>query len=173
MDRELLSFAIDLILPIVLLFAGWFVGTRTERSHYASIKDREKEFLRRPAMTSKQWEEGLQVRDSTMVVGSVVLSIDHFKRFLSVFRLLFGGEVHSYSSLIDRARREAILRMKEAQPDADAYINTRLETSTISGNSGRDKVGTIEVLAYGTAIVFDQPPATQPRPLSFIDAPTS
>ena len=44
--------------------------------------------------------------------------------------------------------------MKESQPDADAYINTRLETSTISSTSGDEGLGTIEVLAYGTAVRY-------------------
>jgi uncharacterized protein YbjQ (UPF0145 family) len=87
-----------------------------------------------------------------------VISVDHFKRFLSGFRMIVGGEVRSYSSLIDRARREAVLRMKESQPDAHAYINTRLETSTISSTAGNEGIGTIEVLAYGTAVHYDRAP---------------
>ncbi|MGB5413298.1 MAG: heavy metal-binding domain-containing protein, partial [Polyangiales bacterium] len=83
---------------------------------------------------------------------------DHFKRFLSGFRMIFGGEIRSYSSLIDRARREAVLRMKESQPDADAFLNTRLETSTISSTAGNEGMGTIEVLAYGTAVHYDRRP---------------
>ena len=43
--------------------------------------------------------------------------------------------------------------MKESFPGADEYINCRLETSTIS--SGRGKaVGTVEVIAYSTAITY-------------------
>ena len=72
--------------------------------------------------------------------------------------MIFGGEVRSYATLIDRARREAVLRMKESSPEADAYINTRLETSTISSTSGDEGMGTIEVLAYATAVHYDRAP---------------
>jgi uncharacterized protein YbjQ (UPF0145 family) len=60
----------------------------------------------------------------------------------------------SYETLIDRARREAILRMKEQARSADAIVNFRIETSSISkGGRRRGKtVGTVEALAYGTAI---------------------
>jgi uncharacterized protein YbjQ (UPF0145 family) len=87
-----------------------------------------------------------------------VISIDHFKRFVSAFRMLIGGEVRAYGSLLERARREAVLRMKESHPDADAYINTRLETSTIASTSGNEGTGTVEVLAYGTAVHYDRAP---------------
>jgi uncharacterized protein YbjQ (UPF0145 family) len=86
------------------------------------------------------------------------VSIDHFKRFVSAFRMIVGGEVRSYATLIERARREAVLRMMESRPDADAYINTRLETSTISSATGNEGMGTIEVLAYGTAVHYDRRP---------------
>ncbi len=154
---DFLIFGLQLGLPILLIAAGWYVGSQTEKKHYASIKERERRFLHKPALTSKQWDSSMMVRESTMAVGSVVVSIDHFKRFVSVFTMLFGGEIHSYASLIDRARREALLRMKESQPDADSYVNTRLVTSSISNASGRDAIGTVEVLAYATALKFAGP----------------
>ena len=153
-QADLLAVLCNLVLPVALILVGWFVGRTTERRHYQSIHAREKEFLARPAITARTVELNRPLADSRMVTGSVVISIDHFKRFLSVFRLLFGGELHSFSPLIDRARREALLRMKESYPNADLYVNTRLETSTISGSSGRDKIGTVEVVAYATAIKF-------------------
>ena len=50
--------------------------------------------------------------------------------------------------LVDRARREAILRMKEQAADADLFVNLKLETSSVS------QVGSVEVLAYCTAIWY-------------------
>jgi len=51
---------------------------------------------------------------------------------------------------VDRARREAILRMKEQAPGADAIVNLRLETTSISkGSRSRNQsVSTVEALAY-------------------------
>lgn len=146
---------ITLGIPILLILLGRFVGASIERRHYESIRERETRFRRQPALSTKQSNTIAAIGSAQLVTGSVVVSVDHFKRFLSRFRMIFGGEIRSYSSLIDRARREAVLRMKESQPHADVYINTRLETSTISSTSGGEGVGTIEVLAYGTAIVFE------------------
>ena len=146
---------ITLSIPILLILLGRFVGASIERRHYESIRERETRFRRQPAFSTKQSNTMAAIGSAQLATGSVVVSVDHFKRFLSRFRMIFGGEIRSYSSLIDRARREAVLRMKESQPHADAYINTRLETSTISSTSGDEGVGTIEVLAYGTAIVFE------------------
>jgi len=61
---------------------------------------------------------------------------------------LFGGRGTPYESLIDRGRREALLRMKSAamQSDARYIFNVKYETSRLSGTAA------IEVLAYGTAL---------------------
>lgn len=152
------EFLISIGIPLVLIVLGRVVGSRIERAHYESIIAREADFGGRPALSSEQLQATVQIRSANLAVGSVVVSVDHFKRFLSGFRMIFGGEIRSYSSLIDRARREAVLRMKESDPDADAYVNTRLETSTISSTSGNEGAGTIEVLAYGTAIHYDRAP---------------
>ena len=69
--------------------------------------------------------------------------------------MVFGGEMKSYSSVIDRGRREAILRMKEASPEADLFLNCRLETSSVSKGQGK-AVGCAEVLAYATAVRFQR-----------------
>jgi uncharacterized protein YbjQ (UPF0145 family) len=149
---------ISVAIPILLVVVGRVVGSRIERGHYQSIVEREAHFRGQPALSTKQLDAPGPVRSASLATGSVVVSVDHFKRFLSGFRMIFGGEVRSYSSLIDRGRREAVLRMKESQPDADAYINTRLETSTISSTTGNEGIGTIEVLAYGTAVHYDRAP---------------
>jgi uncharacterized protein YbjQ (UPF0145 family) len=41
--------------------------------------------------------------------------------------------------------------MKESCPEADQVINMRLETSSISKGQ-KKQVGSVEVLAYGTAV---------------------
>jgi uncharacterized protein YbjQ (UPF0145 family) len=153
MSIELL---ISIAIPVLLIVVGRVVGSSLERKHYASIEDREARFQGQPALSTKRSDAPGAVRSASLATGSVVLSVDHFKRFLSGFRMIVGGEVRSYSSLIERARREAVLRMKESQPDAHAYINTRLETSTISSTTGNEGIGTIEVLAYGTAVHYDR-----------------
>ncbi|HBH31674.1 MAG TPA: hypothetical protein DDX81_07200, partial [Desulfofustis sp.] len=85
----------------------------------------------------------------------------YFKRLLAILRNIFGGAVTSYESLVDRARREAILRMKEAarQQGAALVINLRLETSAIGQQANRKRqVGSVEAIAYGTAIILPAAP---------------
>jgi uncharacterized protein YbjQ (UPF0145 family) len=146
----------QLIIVIVLIGLGYVVGSILEKKHYRSIISREAQLLHIPTVSVKNMiEDGVDIIDARMVQGSVVISIDHFKRILASLRNIFGGRVTAYESLIDRARREAILRMKEKSPNADIVLNTRIETSTIgrSANS-RKSIGSIEAMAYGTAISY-------------------
>ncbi|MAW62188.1 MAG: hypothetical protein CMJ94_15335 [Planctomycetes bacterium] len=152
----------QILIPLGLLMLGWGVGTLLERAHYRRIHRREDQHHHVPVTTERQlWNPDLPIAESRLVRGQVVVSVDYFKRFLAALRTLFGGEIHSYSSLLDRGRREAILRMREQFPHADVILNLRFETSTISAGGGR-AMGTIEVLAYGTGVRYAQalrPPA--------------
>lgn len=91
-----------------------------------------------------------------LVSGSAVISIDYFKRLLASLRNIFGGTVKSYESLIDRARREALIRMKEMAGDATVIVNVRIETSTIGRNANKKGVGCLEAMAYGTALTLEK-----------------
>ncbi len=142
----------QIIIVVILLALGYFFGTWAEKKHYQSILQREKELIHLPTTTSKKPIGTLPpVKESKLVSGSVVISVDYFKRMLAGLRNIFGGQVSSYETLVDRARREAILRMKESCPDATQLINVRIETSSIA-KGAKNQIGSVEVLAYGTAI---------------------
>jgi uncharacterized protein YbjQ (UPF0145 family) len=133
---------------------GYFFGRHAEKSHYKSIQGREKKLLQLPTTSSKYvFGENRDVKRCHLVNGSMVVSVDYFKRILASLRNIFGGNVQSYETLVDRARREAVLRLKESCPEADQIINLRLETSSITKGRGK-QIGSVEVLAYGTAIYF-------------------
>ncbi len=151
----------QLIVFAILISLGYFFGRHAEKKHFKSIIEREKYWLQLPTTSSKSVRfsnsiiegENPKISRSHLVNGSMVVSVDYFKRMLAQLRNFFGGNVRSYETLIDRARREAVLRMKESCPDADQIINLRLETSSITKGK-RKQVGSVEVLAYGTAIYF-------------------
>jgi len=144
----------ELIIFLILTAIGYTMGTIAEKRHYRSIEEREKNLLKMPAINFKNVPQG-DIKSSKMALGNVVISIDYFKRILAGLRNIFGGGVVSYETLVDRARREAMLRMKESVPGADMIINVRIETSTIGKNANRRKqIGSVEALAYGTAIKF-------------------
>jgi uncharacterized protein YbjQ (UPF0145 family) len=140
---------------LVLLVVTYLIGSQVERAHYRSIRRREARWSRLAAVTFRQVPKGWDVLESAMVSGSIVVSLDYFKRFLASLRNLIGGRVSSYETLLDRARREAILRMKKRALDQGyhAVINVRLETSRLA-SSGRQGKGTagVEVLAFGTGL---------------------
>jgi len=143
----------QLIIFLVLLAFGYGFGRHAEKKHYRSIIAREKELNSIPAIASKLIPVSSNQYDSNLVMGSVVISVDYFKRFAAVLRNLVGGRVTSYETLLDRARREAILRMKEdAQVhNAEMVFNIKLETSSISKGK-KNTIGSVEILAYGTAL---------------------
>ena len=143
----------DLIIILTLLALGYFFGRRAETKHYHSIIKREKE-LRNVVAVSTKFPPNQQFQRSVLVTGSVVISVDYFKRFLSGLRNLVGGRVTSYETVLDRARREAILRMKKQAKSIGAPLifNVKLETASITKGRG-DQIGSVEVLAYGTALV--------------------
>ena len=148
------SLLLNLGIPILIIVVALITGSTIERRHYRSIDQREQEFGRLPLLTGKLYPTEQRVMDSRLVSGSVVISYDYFKRFLAGLRQIFGGEVKSYVSLLDRGRREAILRMKASCPDADLVVNFRIETSSIAKGKRKRSIGSVEVFAYGTAIWY-------------------
>jgi uncharacterized protein YbjQ (UPF0145 family) len=147
----------DLLLFLTLFAIGYVAGTLTEKRHYRSIHKREKTFLHLPAVTMKTVDYPEEkIKSAELVYGSAVISIDYFKKILAGLRNIFGGTVKSYESLIDRARREAVLRMKEKAGDATVIVNVRIETATIGRKANKKGVGCLEAVAYGTALRLEK-----------------
>ncbi len=156
---ELILQNLDLLIFLLLLVLGYLAGTLAEKRHYRSIIRREKALLKLPVVTAEGSFPVERIKNAELVCGSVVVSIDYFKRLLAILRNIFGGRVKSYESLVDRARREAILRMKEEanRRGAKMVINMRLETAAIGKNANRKKsIGSVEAIAYGTAVVLQK-----------------
>ena len=157
---EIILQNLDLFIFLALMVLGYTAGSIAEKRHYKSIHRREKELVKLAVVTAEgRFREGA-VKDSFLVNGSTVVSNDYFKRLLAILRNIFGGRVKAYESLIDRSRREAILRMKEEARAKGAHmiVNLRLETSTIGRSANKkNRIGSIETLAYGTAVVMNRP----------------
>lgn len=155
------DFIVNIGIPMVLLVVTYFIGGAIERRHYAEIREREYALRTLPAVTLRDPPEDWEIEGSGLVTGSVVISVDYFKRFLAGLRGLVGGRVKSYETLLDRARREAILRLKESAREAGyrAVVNLRLETSRLASGR-RDGKGTagVEILAFGTGLTLRRDP---------------
>ncbi len=136
-----------------LVLIGYFIGSKVEKDHYQSLKIRENKFRSIPVISGKL-DTITTDKDHLFVSGGVVIAADYFKSFVYSIRNFFGGRVKVYETLIDRARREAILRMKEQAINwgAEEIINLKIETSNIKQMSNKKGASpAIEVFAYATA----------------------
>lgn len=84
------------------------------------------------------------------VSSNVVISHDYFKYIIANIQNFFGGRLTTYETVVDRARREAIIRLKQeaASHGSKHIMGVRLSTTEL-GMQG----GMVEVFAYGTAIM--------------------
>jgi uncharacterized protein YbjQ (UPF0145 family) len=150
-----MSNLINLIIVLILIVIGYVFGRLAENRHYRSIFAREKELAKILTFSEKTPPPFAMPPKARLVSGSVVISVDYFKRFAAGLRMIFGGTLKSYEPLLDRARREAILRMKQQASvlNAVCICNVRIETSSIS-KGRKNAIGCVEVYAYGTALYY-------------------
>lgn len=92
---------------------------------------------------------GRAVQILGLVRGNIVTSKNIGRDIMASAKTLVGGEIKSYTMMTNEARQIAEDRMIEqaAALGADAIIAMRFSESTIMQ-------GTIEMLAYGTAVKF-------------------
>lgn len=145
-------------LPFLILMMAYFIGTFIEKKHFRDIRRREDDIHGFPVLTFETLPDDWRVGRVGLVTGNVVVSLDYFKRVIAGLRGIIGGRIKTYEPLLDRARREAYLRMVEEAKDQgyDAVVNVRLETSRLANSRG-DGQGTagVEMLAFGTAVTLD------------------
>jgi len=82
-----------------------------------------------------------------LVCGSTVRSKNAFKDIGASFKNMFGGELKSYTKLLNETREESIGRMVEqaSKLGANAVVNVRFATSDVAA-------GAAEIYIYGTAV---------------------
>ena len=92
---------------------------------------------------------GQPIKALGIVMGSTIQSKNIGKDIGQGFKTLVGGELKSYTKMMDEARNIAIERMTaQAQAmGADAIVAVRFSSSAIMA-------GAAEVMAYGTAVKY-------------------
>ncbi len=140
-------------IPLGLLLAGLIIGSTVESAHFRKLAEWEQELSGIMMSDMKRLPPNWHPSEGTLVTGEAVIATDRFKVFAAGLRNFFGGRVRSYETLVERARRQAVVRMlRQAQQyGANVVWNVRLETSTIQGNQQGKSAG-VEVMAYGTAM---------------------
>ena len=147
---------------IVLLILGFSVGSLVERAHFKRLTRRETALSQMLVTDLRQLPSGCSATSFGLVTGEVVIASDYFKTFAASLRKIIGGELRTFESLMERARREALLRMKESARimGATHVVNVRFSTSSI-GSMRRRRAGAamVEMFAYGTAVYVPGYPA--------------
>jgi len=140
-------------IPVGLILLGYFAGRSAENTHLRALDRKEKEFVDIQMSAVKTVPADWRVVDARLVTGCAVIALDYFKVFAGNLRNMFGGRMKGYETLVERGRREAIVRMLAEARSAGAHAvwNVRIETATISGGN-QQKPGGVEVIAYGTAL---------------------
>ncbi len=142
----------DLLILLSLVILWFVVWSILEKRHFKSIEEREvkyKEIIQITKTDSKK----MKIENGELLSWNVVISIDFFKKFIASFINFFGWRLFVYESLLDRARREAILRIKEEAHKKwyNCLANLKIETSSIS-KWKKWSIGSVEILAYATAV---------------------
>ena len=150
---------LSLVITPVMLLGAWISGTILERRHLKSLLLLESGSRGVLAVTIEDLPPDWQVESCELVMGNVVISQDYFKRVAAGIKGIFGGNIGVLEPLLERARREALIRMKGVAHARgyDTIINVRLETATLASSRGDGK-GTagVEILAFGTAILLSR-----------------
>ncbi|MBQ7188705.1 MAG: heavy metal-binding domain-containing protein [Kiritimatiellae bacterium] len=141
-EATILTLAIYVGLPVLLIGVGWLIGGISESSHESALRKREEE-LQYIEVTSMRTPPGFSASNSpcVLVSGEAVIASDAFKSWIFALKNIVGGESKTYSRLFERARREALLRMKEQARGLgfDAICNLRYDCADIGGNASAPK----------------------------------
>lgn len=93
--------------------------------------------------------QGVNYEELGVVTGSTIQSKNMFADFGQGLKSIVGGELKSYTGMMDKARDMATQRMfdQAKKMDADAIIGVRYTTNSIMAQAA-------EVLVFGTAIRY-------------------
>ncbi|MBF2054786.1 MAG: heavy metal-binding domain-containing protein [Candidatus Sericytochromatia bacterium] len=136
-----------------LILLGFWLGRQAEQAHLISLETNEAQYQDLVLSNSKALPvSAQQPAHSELISASVVIASDAFKNFLATLISILGGRIDVYEALRERARREALLRLRAAAAarGAQCVINVRIETHDISLSS-------VEAFAYGTALRYHTP----------------
>ena len=100
-------------------------------------------------LVNTDYISGKELEMLGLVKGSTIHSKHLGKDITSAFKGLVGGELVSYTEMMNEARAIATKRMVEEAESlgADAIVNIRYASSAVMS-------GAAEVIAYGTAVKF-------------------
>jgi uncharacterized protein YbjQ (UPF0145 family) len=152
MDEQSIASLINYGGFALVIVVTYFIGSAIERRHFRRIIKKEAELRDILAFAIRRAPTDLDLSRPKLVFGNAVISVDYFKTFAAGLRDIIGGRIGSYESLFERARREAMLRMKEEarRHGGNIVLNVKFETTRIYSGGGHGAIS-VEALAYGMA----------------------
>jgi uncharacterized protein YbjQ (UPF0145 family) len=146
---EIITVFLPVVLPLFFLVISFIAGSIIESNYKKNIVLREEKFSEIVVTNLKKSSHMENIKKGVLCKGVVVIGTNYIRRFLAGLKTLVGGRIRSYEDLIEMARREAVLRLKEdaSKLGSKLILNVKIETSTIAQG------GMFEVIAYGTAVV--------------------
>jgi uncharacterized protein YbjQ (UPF0145 family) len=144
-----INLLINFGLPVALLLGGWLIGGRRERAHLRDLARREARNADILRTDLRAYGPADPAAGACLVTAEVVIGSDYCKAFFAGLRKLIGGNLRSYETLLERARREAVMRLVEQARSQrfDALCCIRVETSSV----GKGLMPMVAVLASATA----------------------
>lgn len=93
--------------------------------------------------------QGCNYEEMGVVTGSTIQSKNFVSDFGQGLKSIVGGELKSYTDMMEKAREKATRRMVDqaVQMGADAIIGVRYTTNSIMAQAA-------EVLVFGTAVKY-------------------
>ena len=120
----------DFLIAVFVLVICCVTGKTIEKNHYKSIRKREIQLIKKPYLTyGNKILNKKAIKNIQLVSSNVVLGADKFNTVIASFKNIFGGNVSTFEALLDRGRREALLRIREKACDlgANILINIKYE----------------------------------------------
>jgi len=162
----MVDLALQLGVPALLLALTFLTGKVVDVRHLRRLAQEEAALKDIIVTNLRSLPHGLAVESAFLCAGVVVIANTYFKSFGALLKNFVGGHIGAMEILLERARREALVRMlKQArQRDAQAVINVRFERSTVgTSKRGKQQMFGVEVMAYGTALKLERE-ATEAAP---------
>ena len=150
---EISPYCCLLFLALLFLLVPAFTGRYFERKHLKELDERERE-LKGSILVHNRKHPFIEGNvEARMYSGEVVIAADRFKTWLARWRQLVGGKIGSLAPVVERARREALLRAAE-KASSDGFTelgNVRYNTASLKWANPQAKELLICVQVFGTA----------------------
>jgi len=133
---------------VFIAVLGWTIATLIERKHLKYLDEKERSLIKIKLNNTKELSQ-CDNEKSQFLIGSAVIAHDYFRGFFIFIRKVIGGNISAYERILQRGRREALIRLKEQalQQGFNKVINVRFDSTKVANH-----ITAVEVIAYGTAV---------------------